>query len=92
MVITASVLIFSIFWVSLIGGETLSDRGYIGPALSMWLPNVLLLPLGIIMVSRMSSMVATARGGGWQDLFFTVGQFIRKPLRRFKGSNGESTT
>ena len=81
MVITASVVIFSIFWVSLIGGETLADRGYVSPATAMWLPNLLLLPIGLIMVSRMSRQVATARAGGWDDLLFTVLSWIRRPAR-----------
>jgi lipopolysaccharide export system permease protein len=82
MVITASVVIFAIFWVSLIGGETLADRGYVSPAMSMWLPNLLLLPTGILMVSRMSRQVATARAGGWDDLFFTLTRWIRRPLQK----------
>jgi lipopolysaccharide export system permease protein len=78
MVITASVVIFAIFWVSLIGGETLADRGYVSPGIAMWLPNILLLPIGIIMVMRMSRQVATARAGGWDDLLFTLLNGIRK--------------
>jgi lipopolysaccharide export system permease protein len=82
MVITASVLIFAVFWVSLIGGETLADRGYMSPAMSMWLPNLVLLPFGVLMVSRMSRQVATARAGGWDDLFFTITKVARRPFRR----------
>jgi lipopolysaccharide export system permease protein len=85
MVITASVVIFALFWVSLIGGETLANDGYVGPALAMWLPNLILLPLGLIMVNRISRQVATARGGGWDDLIFTVTSSIRKPLARITG-------
>ncbi len=86
MVITASVVIFAIFWMSLIGGETLADRGYVGPALAMWLPNLVLLPFGIVMVSRMSRQVATARAGGWDDLFFTLSRWIRGPFRKLGSS------
>jgi lipopolysaccharide export system permease protein len=82
MVITASVVIFAIFWMSLIGGETLADRGYMSPAMSMWLPNLVLLPIGIVMVSRMSKQVATARAGGWDDLFFTLTKWVRRPSQR----------
>jgi len=90
MVITVSVLIFAIFWVSLIGGETLADRGYMSPAFSMWLPNILLLPLGLFLVSRMSSMVATTRAGGWQDLFFTLGNLFAGPFRKLTSSHAGS--
>jgi len=82
MVITASVVIFAIFWMSLIGGETLADRGYMSPAMSMWLPNLILLPIGILMVGRMSRQVATARAGGWDDLFFTLTRWIRGPFQK----------
>lgn len=89
MVITASVLIFAVFWMSLIGGETLADRGYMSPAMSMWLPNIILLPLGLLLVSRMSSMVATARAGGWQDLIYTLRTVFLKPLQNLR-SGGAS--
>jgi lipopolysaccharide export system permease protein len=90
MVITVSVGIFALFWISLIGGETLADRGYVGPATAMWLPNLILLPLGLLLVARMSSMVATARAGGWQDLFFTLRHLLLRPFRRL-GSTGGAT-
>ena len=82
MVITASVVIFAIFWMSLIGGETLADRGNVSPAIAMWLPNILLLPIGLLMVARMSRQVATARAGGWDDLFFTLLNGIRGSARK----------
>ena len=84
MVITVSVSIFSLFWVSLIGGETLADDGYLSPALAMWLPNIILLPIGIVLVRRISTQVATARGGGWDDLLFTISNVVRRPLRKLR--------
>ncbi len=80
MVITASIVIFAVFWASLIGGETLADDGYVSPALAMWLPNLILLPLGILMTRRISTQMATARGGGWDDLVFTVSSAMKKLL------------
>lgn len=85
MVITASVVIFALFWASLIGGETLADKGYVNPALAMWLPNLILLPVGIFLVRRISTQVATARGGGWDDLVFTLASWMKKPFVRVAG-------
>lgn len=85
MVVTASVVIFAIFWASLIGGETLADKGYVSPGVAMWLPNLVLLPLGIVLVRRISTQVATARGGGWDDLRFVISTSLRKPFRRLGG-------
>lgn len=83
MVITVSVAVFSLFWVSLIAGETLADNGYMGPALSMWMANLLLLPPAVLMVAGMPRHVATARGGGWEDLLSTLREALLWPLRRF---------
>jgi lipopolysaccharide export system permease protein len=91
MVITVSVTIFAIFWMFLIGGETLADRGYMGPALAMWMPNLILLPIGLVLLSRMSRLVATARGGGWDDLLFTLTNWVGRAFAsvgRSKESRG----
>jgi len=45
---------FIIYWAFLIGGEEFADRGLLSPALSMWLPNIVLGSLGIIICYRMS--------------------------------------
>ena len=45
---------FIIYWVFLISGEEFADRGYLSPALSMWLPNLVLCPLGLLMCYRHS--------------------------------------
>lgn len=81
MVITASVAIFALFWVFLIGGEALADDGILSPALAMWAPNLILLPIALVLVARMSRSMATARAGGWDDLFFT----LTRPFSRFSG-------
>lgn len=86
MVVTSSVVIFALFWASLIGGEALADDGYVGPAVAMWLPNLILLPLGILLVRRISSQVATARAGGWDDLTFSLVSAFKKPFRRSPGA------
>lgn len=85
MVISVSIMIFAVFWACLIGGETLADDGYVSPWLAMWFPNLVLFPLGIVMIGRISTQVATARGGGWDDLLFTVFSSVKRPFRRFAG-------
>ena len=44
-----SLVFFIIYWAFLIGGEEFADRGMLHPALSMWLPNLILGLLGILM-------------------------------------------
>jgi lipopolysaccharide export system permease protein len=40
---------FIVYWIFLISGEEFADRGLLSPALSMWLPNIVLGPLGLFM-------------------------------------------
>ena len=84
MVIAVSTGIFAFYWMGLIGGESLADRGIASPALGMWLPNVVFGILGLLLVKRMGREAATMRGGGWDDLFFTLREGLSAPLRRFR--------
>ena len=45
---------FIIYWAFLIAGEEFADRGSLSPALSMWLPNLILGFLGIFLCYRTS--------------------------------------
>ena len=42
-----SLVFFWIYWMFLIGGEELADRGFIPPAVSMWAPNLLFGLMGL---------------------------------------------
>jgi lipopolysaccharide export system permease protein len=37
-----SIGFFLVYWMFLIGGEKLADRGYLSPALSMWAADLLI--------------------------------------------------
>jgi len=50
---------FIIYWAFLIGGEEFADRGFLPPALSMWLPNLVLGSFGIIMCYWQSLEIRT---------------------------------
>jgi lipopolysaccharide export system permease protein len=51
---TFSLGFFIIYWAFLIAGEEFADRGLLSPALSMWLPNLILGALGIFLCYRTS--------------------------------------
>jgi lipopolysaccharide export system permease protein len=78
LVIAASSAIFAVYWVGLIAGEDVAERGLAPPWVAMWAPNMIFLTLGLIMVQRMGREAATMRGGGWDDLWWT----LSKPFRR----------
>jgi len=47
-----SIGLFIIYWAFLIGGEELSDRGFLSPAVSMWAANILIGAAGILMMFK----------------------------------------
>jgi lipopolysaccharide export system permease protein len=62
-----SLVFFWVYWMFLIGGEELADRGFMGPGLSMWAPNLVFGLLGLHL-SRMTALdrpwFARSFGGG----------------------------
>lgn len=63
MVVAASTVIFSVYWVGLIAGESLADRRIANPAVTMWMGNVVFLLLGLWLVRHMGDAGSTVRGG-----------------------------
>jgi lipopolysaccharide export system permease protein len=72
LVIGVSFAIFGIYYVGLIGGETLADKGYLPPWLAMWAINIVLLLAGLALAARMGREANTARGGDFSELLLTV--------------------
>ncbi|MBW3534003.1 MAG: LptF/LptG family permease [Gemmatimonadetes bacterium] len=82
LVIGASSIIFAIYWMGLIGGEKLADRGIASPAVTMWIPNLVFLVVGLWLVARMGREAATNRGGGWEEL----AGLLARPFRRSRSA------
>jgi lipopolysaccharide export system permease protein len=72
MVIAASFTIFGIYYVSLIGGESLGDRGRIDPFWGPWAPNLLFGAIALFAVSRIGRETASSRGGGWDEVWASL--------------------
>ena len=68
MVMGVSIAIFGIYYVGLIGGETLADEGYLTPILSMWMMNMLFGVFGIFGLARVGREQTNMRGSGWGEL------------------------
>jgi lipopolysaccharide export system permease protein len=47
-----SILFFAIYWAFLSAGETLADRGYVLPSMSMWAANIVLGAAGLYLFVR----------------------------------------
>jgi lipopolysaccharide export system permease protein len=72
LVIGVSFAIFGLYYVGLIGGETLADKGYLPPWLAMWAANILLALTGLALASRMGRESSTSRGGDFGELLATT--------------------
>lgn len=81
MVISVSLVVFGVYYMGLMGGETLADKGHVSPFWAMWTTNVVFLALGIFGITRIGREAATSRGGGWDDLIQTVKGLALWPVR-----------
>lgn len=72
LVIGASTVIFAIYWIGLIGGEKLADRGIAPPWVTMWIPNIVFGVLGVILFRGMGNERGTSRGGGLDELWYGI--------------------
>lgn len=79
-VVSASAIIFFVYWVGLLGGETLADRRVADPRVTMWLANVIFLVVGLFLLRRMGHSSGTSRGGGG----------LADVIRSFFGRSGRS--
>jgi lipopolysaccharide export system permease protein len=68
MVIATSMIIFSLYYVGLIGGEALAGRGYMTPIVSMWVINAVMAVLGVLGLLTMGRETATARNSAWEGM------------------------
>lgn len=50
-----TLLFYIVYWICLIGGEKLADRGYLSPFLSMWLGNFVIGFVGILLTIQVNS-------------------------------------
>lgn len=57
----ASILFFIFYYLCLLGGETLSDRGLLHPWLAMWAPNMALGVAGIVLVIKSCQLMLGSR-------------------------------
>lgn len=85
MVIAISLAIFGIYYMSLIGGESLGDKGRVQPFWGPWAPNIFFFLLSLWGLSRIGRETATTRGGGWGDLAQSI-RGVLMPWHRKKRS------
>jgi lipopolysaccharide export system permease protein len=78
MVIATSVGIFFLYWMGLIGGERIAERGHVEPWVAMWLPNMILFLPAAALAAGMGEKLSTNRGSGWDTLRSRVSGIFRR--------------
>ena len=82
LTIGVSLVVFALYYVGLIAGESLARRGIIPPFLSMWGANLIFTALALFLLSRMGRENTTGRGGDFREML----GLIRSRFRRSRAS------
>ena len=65
--IGVSIAVFGLYYVCLMGGEALADKGLVPPSIAMWIANAIFTVIGVVLLWRVESTTDTSRGGGIRD-------------------------
>lgn len=90
MTLGISLAVFGAYYVCLMAGETLADKGRIDPVLAMWGANVLFTVAGLVMFMRVERTTDGSRGGGLRDWW--IDRQARKAIRRRGAAVPDVTT
>jgi lipopolysaccharide export system permease protein len=60
-------VVFAIYYIGLIGGESLANKGIVSPFWAMWIDNIFFLIVGIILITQMGNENTTQRGGQFAE-------------------------
>lgn len=75
-----SMVVFGAYYVCLMAGETLADKGRLEPVIAMWAANVIFTIAGVILLLRVEKITDGSRGGGLRDWW--ADRRARRSLRR----------
>ncbi len=62
-----SLIVFGLYYVCLMGGEALADKGRLPAFVAMWIANVTFTAVGLLLLWRVESTTDRSRGGGLRD-------------------------
>ena len=68
LTIGVSLVVFGLYYVGLIAGESLARRGHVPPVVSMWIANAVFGTLALILLSRMGKESGSNRGGDLREV------------------------
>jgi len=62
-----SLVVFGAYYICLMAGETLADKGRLNPVVAMWAANVIFTVAGLLLLLRVERAADMSRGGGLRD-------------------------
>ncbi len=78
LVIGGSLVVFLTFYVLLIGGESLADKGVVSAEVAMYLPVAVFTMAGLVAVAAANREMGTARSAGIGEWFAAVWRRLRR--------------
>jgi lipopolysaccharide export system permease protein len=79
LVIGGGLAVFAIYYVGLIAGEALGDKGIVPPEVIMWAPNLVFTLVALFGLYRVARESGSARGGDLRELWESItGRFRRQ--------------
>jgi lipopolysaccharide export system permease protein len=62
-----SIVVFGLYYICLMAGETLADKGRLPAPVAMWIANVVFSLIGLALLWRVENTTDSSRGGGLRD-------------------------
>jgi lipopolysaccharide export system permease protein len=78
LTIGVSLIVFALYYVGLIAGESLARRGYVPPFISMWGANLIFTILALILLSKMGRENTSGRGGDLHEMVRSIKSWWRR--------------
>ncbi len=72
LTIGVSLVVFALYYVGLIAGESLARRGIVPPFISMWGANIVFGALALVMLARMGRESGSSRDGDLREMIDAV--------------------
>ncbi len=82
LTIGVSLVVFGLYYVGLIAGESLARRGMIPPVVSMWLANLVFGTIALSLLARMGMESGSSRGGDIREVFDNIRQKLKRKRSR----------
>jgi lipopolysaccharide export system permease protein len=82
LTIGVSLVVFALYYVGLIAGESLARRGMVPPFISMWGANLIFTAVALYLLSHMGKENTTGRGGDIREVLASMTSRLKRSSRR----------